>query len=119
MIVLATNRMLPHTATVFTEIGEDASYRMQYAKRVLKRVYLETEKAYQGEQPIDKITMYAFDTKTIGLAGMQLKADGNEYLVPYDASAYTKPPNDARTIRRVVRRKAGSPRMWHWEVCAQ
>lgn len=116
---MATNRLLPHTATIFTEIGEDENYRMKYAKRVLKRVYLETEKAYQGDQPIDKITMYAFDTKTIGEAGMQLKADGNEYLVPYDASAYAKPPNDARTIRRVVRRKAGSPRMWHWEVHAQ
>ena len=42
---MATNRMLPHTATIFTEIGEDENYRMKYAKRVLKRVYLETEKA--------------------------------------------------------------------------
>lgn len=116
---MATKRMLPHTATIFTEIGEDAQYKMQYAKRLLKNVYCETSKAYQNDQPVDAICMYAFDISTSGISGMQLKADGNEYLVPYDASAQTKLPADSRTIRKVVRRKAGSPRMWHWEVHAQ
>ena len=116
---MATRRMLPHTATVFTEIGEDEHYRMMYDVRLLKHVYCETSKAYQNDQPIDAICMYAFDTATEGIAGMQIKADGKEYLTPYDAHNCTKPPDDARTIRKAVRRNAGKSRMWHWEVHAQ
>ena len=104
-------------AELFRQIEAQGQYTFAYnnADIDLSRIVSVDANA----QPIDKIIMYAFDTKTIGEAGMQLKADGNEYLVPYDASAYAKPPNDARTIRRVIRRKAGSPRMWHWEVHAQ
>jgi len=117
--IVASRRMLPHTATVFVNTGRNARYETEYSAYVLNHVYCKGGQSYQGGTPSDPLTVYMFDLTTKGIGTLVLKGDGNQYIVPYDASSSAKPPKDARIIRAVERRKAGSPRMWHWKVVAE
>ena len=117
---MATKRMLPHTITVFTDIGEDERYHTTYSKQVYRNVYCEgITNAYSGERPTNPVTIYLFDDATTNMANFNPKGNGKEYVVFYDDQTSTSPPSAALNIRRVLRRQNGSRRMWHWEVYAE
>lgn len=117
---MATRRMLPHTITVFTDIGEDERYHTQYTSQVYEHVYCQgVTGSYSGERPSNPATIYLFDDATTNMANFHPLGNGKEYVVFYDASGETRPPNESMNIRRVVRRRNGTRRMWHWEVYAE
>lgn len=117
---MATKRMLPHTVTIFTDIGEDERYHTQYESQVYQHVYCQgISESYSGERPSDPVTVYLFDSSTSNMGTLKLKGDGKEYIVIGDASDCQKPPQNALNIRRVIRRHNGTRRMWHWEVHAE
>lgn len=141
---MATRRMLQDTATVFIPKGEDFGGKMQYEVYLFDHVFCRAStgaaKSGDGYAPSESITLYAFDRDskvTAGGAELDIaatceaifkvirdgynpKADNGEqpYVVPYDATTETSPPAKSRRITSVTRRKAGTPRMWHWEVHA-
>ena len=117
---MATKRMLPHTVTVFTDIGQDERYHTQYTAEVYKNVYCQgITGSYSGERPSDPMTVYFFDSATTNIGTLKLKGNGKEYIVLGDMKDCQKPPQNALNIRSVVRRRNGTRRMWHWEVHAE
>lgn len=117
---MATKRMLPHTVTIFTAIGEDEQYHARYEAQVYKHVYCKgITESYSGERPSNPVTVYFFDSVTTNVLSLQLKGDGKEYITIGDTSDCQKPPQHALCIRKVIRRRNGTSRMWHWEVHAE
>ncbi len=117
---MATKRMLPHTVTIFTAIGEDEQYHTHYETQVYKHVYCRgITESYSGERPSNPVTAYFFDSATTNILSLNLKGDGKECMVIGDASDRRKPPENSLCIRKVIRRRNGTRRMWHWEVHAE
>ena len=117
---MASKKLLPHTITIFTDIGEDERYHTQYSKVVYQHVNCQgLTESYQAKKPSDPVTIYMFDHATTNVSQFQPLGNGKEYVVPYDASNLDRPPDEALNIRRVIRRKNGTRRMWHWEVYAE
>lgn len=117
---MASRRILPHTITIFTDIGEDSQYRSQYKKSVHEFVYCKgIAESYSGEKPSNPVTVYIFDSASTNVENFSVKGNGKEYIVYRDASNEEELPSDAKCIRKVVRRRNGTRRMWHWEVYAE
>lgn len=117
---MANRRVLPDTVTIFYDDGEDERYHTTYSSQVHKHVYCKgLADSYQGQRPANPVTIYMFDDGTTNMSALHLLGNGKEYVVPYEATGLSKPPSDAMNIRRVVRRKNGRRRMWHWEVHAE
>jgi len=141
---MATDRMLKDTVTVFVPTGEDNDGVMQYDVYLMRKVFCRVSagsKLDKGSLSADDtVTLFVFDGKSVVTKNGAVMAvataceaifyvirEGTTtndisdkfYVVPYDASMLTKPPARSRRITKVYRRKAGSARMWHWEVHAQ
>ena len=141
---MASNRLLQDTATLFVPLGENNDGIMRYGVYLLKKVFCRVSTGTNmGKGSLsagDTLTLFIFDGKSImtqdGAAktvatacerifyvtrGDKTPIDVSEklYVVPFDASALSKPPSGSRRVTKVYRRKAGSNRMWHWEVHAQ
>lgn len=142
--MMATDRMLRDTATVFVPTGENSDGIMQYDVYLMQKVFCRVSagsKLDKGSLSADDtLTLFAFDGKSIltkngavmpvatsceaifyVIRESSTTNDISEkfYVVPYDASTLTNPPARSKRITKVYRRKAGSARMWHWEVHAQ
>lgn len=142
--MMATDRMLRDTATVFVPTGENSDGVMQYDVYLLQRVFCRASAGAKLDKgslsASDTLTLFVFDGKsTLTKNGAVMavataceaifyviREDGTTndisdkfYVVPYDASTLTKPPARSKRVTKVYRRKAGTHRMWHWEVHAQ
>lgn len=116
---MATRRVLPHTVTIWRDIGEDERYHTTYSKQTHQHVYCQgLAKSYAGDRPSNPVTIYMFDDATSNMSGFTLKGDGKEYVVPY-ACNEDQPPRSAMCVRNAVYRHNGTRRMWHWEVHAE
>lgn len=139
---MANPRLLNDSVTVYIPIGEDVDGVMQWHVIVFNHVYAEASislaDASKGQRPSDAIKVFIFDansqavmddyeedTATVcsEIFDVTLEDrsfyDGKSYLVPYDSSSQKQPPLGSRAIKKVLRRKAGQKRMWHWEVEAK
>lgn len=141
---MASNKLLQDTATLFVPLGENGDGVMQYGAYLLEKVFCRVSAGTnmsKGSLSVDDtLTLFIFDGKSImtqdGAArtvatacerifyvtrGDTTLIDVSEklYIVPYDATSLSKPPSGSRRVTKVYRRKAGSNRMWHWEVHAQ
>lgn len=139
---MATKRMLRDVATVFVPLGEDnegvQSWGVYLFQNVSCRPSAGTSRNATGNNAeADNITMYIFDTISTVSGGGTIAAtcesifyvtrsgtaitddDTKIYIVPYDASNETEPPERSRLVDSVTRLKAGSSRMWHWKVIAR
>ncbi|WP_418232028.1 hypothetical protein [Butyricicoccus sp.] len=141
---MASNKLLQDTATLFVPLGENDDGIMQYGAYLLEKVFCRvstgTNMSKGSLSAGDTLTLFIFDGKSImtqdGAAktvatacerifyvtrGDTTPIDISEklYIVPYDATSLSKPPSGSRRVAKVYRRKAGSNRMWHWEVHAQ
>lgn len=140
---MATNRLLQDTVTVYVPKGENSSHVMQYDVYQFCNVYCSvsggTAMSEGSLTPDDTLTLYIFDKSSrVYKSGEPMsisdtcedvfyvvrnntpKANVGDkyYIVPY-ATAAQKPPTASRRITQIYRRKAGSSRMWHWEVHAK
>lgn len=141
---MASNKLLQDTATLFVPLGENDDGIMQYGAYLLEKVFCRvsagTNMSKESLSAGDTLTLFIFDRKSVmtqdGAArtvatacerifyvtrGGTTPIDISEklYVVPYDATTLPKPPSGSRRVTKVYRRKAGSTRMWHWEVHAQ
>lgn len=141
---MATDRMLKDTVTVFVPTGENDDGVMQYDVYLMRKVFCRVSagsKLDKGSLSADDtVTLFVFDGKSVVTKNGAVMAvataceaifyvirEGTTtndisdkfYVVPYDASTLTMPPARSRRITKVYRRKAGSARIWHWEVHAQ
>lgn len=141
---MATKRLLNDVAKVFVPLGEDAQGKQIYRAYTFNQVYCTfssgTTRKQSGTSADDTLTMYVFDAgSTITrddtnldvaetcehifgvLCGTASMADDDSkiYIVPYNAGAIDKPPQNCQRVSSVKRLKAGSKRMWHWEVHAR
>ena len=141
--MMATKRMLHDKATLFVPMGENDDGAMHYDVYILSTVFCRTGAGMtmnNGQNPADSLDLYIFDTMsaiTKNGAPMAVATacesifhvirdnptaiDTSEkmYVLPYADSEAVKPPAMCRRVREIVRRKAGSTRMWHWEVHAK
>lgn len=100
-----------------------------------------SSRQYVGESPADSLILYIFDRGSKITHGGEAQSidetcesiffvtrsesshvvdDGQpSYIVPYDASDKTTPPEKSHKVASVKRLYAGSPRMWHWKVTAK
>lgn len=141
---MASRNVLQDTATVFIPIEEDDFGVMRYNVYLLTHIFCRvasgTKKNKTGTLPDEQIDLFIFDSGSmISKDGVDLDlastcenifkvtraSDFSDecvelgYVVPCDASTLVKPPSLSRRIRSVIRRKAGTRRMWHWEVHAK
>lgn len=141
---MASKNLLRDTATLFIPTEENDQGVMVYDVYLLTNIFCRsssgTKKNRSGTTPDEQVDMFIFDSgSAISKSGTDLDiattceaifhvvraSDFSDecvelgYVVPYDASAQTKPPALSRRIFRAVRRKAGTHRMWHWEVHAK
>ena len=126
-------------ATVYVPLGEDSNGAMRWQRYELARVYCESSKtdirSSGGKHPSDRTTLYVFDARsTVKVKGVVHSAEakcpdifdikmtriagGFLQMVPYRSDAQT-PPADSVEIQKVQHFKAGTRRMWHWEVVAE
>ena len=142
--MMATKRVLQDTATIFVPTGENNDSIMQYDVYLMQKVFCRASagsKLDKGSLSADDtLALFVFDGKsTVTKNGAVMPvataceaifyvvrdgattADISDkfYAVPYDASSLSKPPERSRRITQAYRRKAGSARMWHWEVHAK
>lgn len=137
---MASSILLRDTVTIFSPQGENDDGEMQYKTynlyNVSCRVQRGASKRSDGDASADSITLYVFDTSSRvtsggialdtakacdGIFGVIQEPEGDSgyrpYVAPYEASETL--PARAMRILSVYRRKAGTPRMWHWEVHAK
>ncbi len=141
---MPTDRMLPDTVTIFNRYGEDGNGNALYHTCVIQRVYARMKQGIaigRGEtgvtlNPADELIVYVFDQKSSSAKpympfkewdASNAKAgywtvhdDGSDLAVIGTATptAQGAPPDNAQTFKaaKIIRRQAGKPRMWHWEV---
>ena len=134
---MASRRILIDTVTLYNYVGE-VNDIATYQETVLKHCYCPTEKGIgnglHAKKPSETAKLYLFDSKTVATS-----ADGarrsylpyNQWKAVEDKSAYwtlndsgkdffVKEGQTARfEITRFSHKKAGTKRMWHFEVEAK
>lgn len=138
---MASSRILKNAVTIYKPLGEDAQGAMQWKKVVFDKVYFEASRAVsdgsRGSRPSDTTILYIFSERSIATVGViphtageiceQLFAvasnrddfeDDKMYLALSKCDSEA-PPRGSLLIKRVQHFKAGSSRMWHWEVEAR
>lgn len=138
---MGNSRILKNAVTVFRSLGEDSEGRMQWRRIVFERVYFEdsssrTDKSGGGHRS-DPSVLYIFSERSVAKEGGgmftaasicdQLFSNGSSrdqadfvdmYMFPGIVEVEV-PPRGSLLIKKVMYRKAGSSRMWHWEVHAE
>lgn len=131
---MASKRMLPHAVVLRNYIGEDNNGEAQYLPAFLSFVYVERLRKVSsggvGLNPDDKIRLFVFDGASIvtdenGERKTFASPEAWESMTAAQrATAWTTQDgkdkidagDETYTIVSVDRFRAGSHRMWHWEV---
>lgn len=138
---MGSSRILKNAVTIYKPLGEDTQGRMQWRRIVFDKVYFEASRAVSdgshGSRPSDTTVLYIFSERSIAYEGVILYTAGEicEHLFAVVSNrddfeddrmylALSKcdseaPPKGSLLIKRVQYFKAGSCRMWHWEVEAR
>ncbi len=140
-------RMLPDTITLYNYSGEDGDGNACYLPTVIQRVYARMTQGIvvgRGEttitlEPADALIVYVFDQSSVCAKtflpfkewdASSSKADhwtvhddGSDLIAigTPTSTASGAPPDNVQSFKATknIRRQAGKPRMWHWEVhCA-
>lgn len=138
---MAGNRILKNAVTIYKPLGEDDQGAMQWRKVVFDKVYFEASRAVSdgnhGSRPSDNTVVYIFSERSTATENGKMFVaaeickqlfsvesnrkdfeDDRMYLALAKCEA-SIPPKSSLLIKKVRYFKAGSSRMWHWEVEAR
>lgn len=138
---MGSSRILKNAVTIYKPKGEDDQGRMQWEKVVFEKVYFEASRAVsdgsRGSRPTDTTVLYIFSERSVATKNWKVYTAGSiceqlfavvnnrddfeddrMHLVLYKCDS-DAPPQGSLLIKRVRQFKAGSSRMWHWEVEAR
>lgn len=144
---MASKRMLLDSVTIFNYLGEDDDGNALYQPTIIQNVYVRMAQGISlgrtesgvSLQPQDELIAYIFDkgskaeNSIIPFSEWDALADKSGYWTIHDdgkdlmviglptPTEEGAPPDGVQVFKasRAIRRKAGRPRLWHWEVhCA-